>query len=156
MQREPLLIGGEESGGIGLQGFIPERDGILIILYFLEMLAKTGKGVDQLLTELHEEFGPRHFRRVDLKVAPEIGLALAAQIAKAPPAELFKEKNRVEAADGVKFFFADGSWILIRQSGTEPKMRLYAEGRTMAQVDELLAEAKKFVEAQTGYDFFRR
>ncbi len=150
MQREPLLIGGEESGGIGLQGFIPERDGILIILYFLEMLAKTGKSVEQLLAELYEEFGPRHFRRVDLKVAPEQGLPLTAQIAANPPAELFKEKNRVEAADGVKFFFADGSWILIRQSGTEPKMRLYAEGRTMAQVDELLAEAKKFVEARVG------
>ncbi len=93
MQREPFLIGGEESGGIALQGFIPERDGILIILYFLEMLAKTGKSVDQLLKELYAEYGERYFRRIDLKVDPAKGLALAAAIEcglhDLPPSRLF-------------------------------------------------------------------
>jgi phosphomannomutase len=67
MESESIIVGGEESGGIALQGFIPERDGILIILYFLEMLAKTGKSVDQLLQELYAEYGERYFRRIDLK-----------------------------------------------------------------------------------------
>jgi phosphomannomutase len=145
MQREPFLIGGEESGGIALQGFIPERDGILIILYFLEMLAKTGKTVDQLLQELYAEYGERYFRRIDLKVDPAKGLALAASIAEKQPADLFSARSRIEALDGVKFFLPDGAWILIRQSGTEPKMRIYAEGRTPAQVESLLEEARKYV-----------
>jgi phosphoglucomutase len=148
MQREPFLIGGEESGGIALKGFIPERDGILLILYFLEMLAKSGKSVDRLLQELYAEYGERYFRRIDLKVDPAKGLALAAAIAQDPPAALFASRSRIEALDGVKFFFTDGAWVLIRQSGTEPKMRIYSEGRTPAQVDTLLEEARRYVLSQ--------
>jgi phosphomannomutase len=139
MQSENLLIGGEESGGITVQGFLPERDGVLINLLLLEMMVKRGKDSLGLVRELHERFGEFHFRRRDFPVAPEKGGRQVGRLAERPPAEILGRKlEGVDTLDGTKLFLSDGSWLLFRQSGTEPILRVYCETPSRNDLDELI------------------
>ena len=151
MQREQVIIGGEESGGIAIQGYLPERDGILINLLLLEMIVKRGKSIQDLLRDLYGRYGEFHFRRRDFPVSPEVGLAQVAAFAKAPPPDLegFKVEG-VETLDGAKFLLAGGSWILFRQSGTEPSLRVYCEAPTRADTERLIATGVKALQATGG------
>jgi len=137
---EPVLIGGEESGGIGVAGHIPERDGILSALLLLEALATEEKPLGALLKELEAEVGPHCYRRLDLKLAGAgDGLELGKRIRAEPPARIEGlHVKEVQTVDGVKLVAEDGSWLLIRPSGTEPVLRLYAEAPTVDQVSQLL------------------
>jgi phosphomannomutase len=144
MCRENVLIGGEESGGIAVQGFLPERDGVLINLLLMEMMVKRGKTSLELLGELHQRFGEFHFRRRDYPVQPEAGKRRVEALAARPPAELARLKVAgVDTLDGCKIFFDGGSWILFRQSGTEPTLRVYCEAVSRAKVDELISAGMK-------------
>jgi len=139
MQHETVLIGGEESGGIAFQGFLPERDGVLINLLILEMLAKRGKTSQELLAELYDRFGEFHFRRIDFPVEPEKGIRQVNALAESPPEELAGFKvDRVDTLDGTKLLFDGGSWILFRQSGTEPSLRVYCEAPSLDDVDAMI------------------
>ncbi|HYO63339.1 MAG TPA: phosphoglucomutase/phosphomannomutase family protein [Pyrinomonadaceae bacterium] len=139
MLRENILIGAEESGGIGVQGHIPERDGILNSLLFLEAVVAAGKRPTELVAEMHREFGAFYFGRRDLHTEVAGGLALVAALADSPPAEVAgHEVVGVEKLDGTKLLFADESWLLFRQSGTEPVLRVYAEATSTAKRDALL------------------
>ncbi len=152
MQEESVLIGGEESGGIAVQGFLPERDGILINLLLLEMMVKRGKDSLELLKELYARFGEFHFRRHDFPVAPQKGLRQVANLAKNPPKTVMGLKvESVDTLDGVKLFFTDGSWLLFRQSGTEPSLRVYCETPDPASLDAFIeAGMKALGEADRG------
>ena len=152
MQTDEVLIGGEESGGMTVKGFLPERDGVLINLLLVEMMVKRGKDSLALLQELYERFGEFHFRRRDFPVAPEKGLKQVAAITARPPAELLGVKvTEVDTLDGTKLFLADGSWILFRQSGTEPSLRVYTETVSKARLDPLIeAGMKALGEADRG------
>lgn len=144
MLKDDILIGAEESGGIGVKGHIPERDGILNSLLFLEAIVAAGKPPSEMLRDLHREFGEFHFRRRDLKVETSTGQQLIARLSTARPAEFAGYPVAgVETIDGTKLLFEDESWLLFRQSGTEPMLRIYAEATTLAKVEELLTAAEK-------------
>jgi phosphomannomutase len=144
MLKEDILIGAEESGGIGVKGHIPERDGILNSLLFLEAIVTAGKPPSELLHELHQEFGEFHFGRRDLHIEVGQGMKLVKSLASQPPSEFARRKVRdVQTIDGVKLIFEDESWLLFRQSGTEPVLRIYAEAASINQVNLLLDEAQQ-------------
>jgi phosphomannomutase len=139
MLKDDILIGAEESGGIGVKDHIPERDGILNSLLFLEAIVTAGKPPSELLRELHREFGEFHFGRKDLHVETGLGQELIERLAKATPRELVGYRVvGVETTDGTKLLFDDESWLLFRQSGTEPMLRIYAEATSAAKTGELL------------------
>jgi phosphomannomutase len=144
MLKDDILIGAEESGGIGVKGHIPERDGILNSLLFLEAIVTAGKPPSEMLRELHQEFGEFHFGRKDLRVEPKVGQELSERLAKATPRALAGYNVAgVETTDGTKLLFDDESWLLFRQSGTEPMLRIYAEATSTTKCEELLAAGEE-------------
>jgi phosphomannomutase len=142
-------IGGEESGGIGIMDHIPERDGPLTGLLLLEVMAATGKGLRAVYEELCKEERPYEFTRVDLHVTQEVMDLALRRLRTTPPAEwMGRGVESTVTLDGFKFYLKDGSWILIRSSGTEPIFRLYAEAESQSAADGLVAAARKFVETK--------
>jgi len=152
MERE-ILIGGEESGGIGYSRFLPERDGVLNCLLLANVMAEEGKPLGQLVADLQREFGAHYYGRRDLHIAEEIKQA-AIQRARADDTRklgryaVIKKEN----LDGIKFFLdaptnGNGAeaWILFRASGTEPLLRLYCEAASPELVTEILSSAEQFV-----------
>lgn len=140
-----VLIGGEESGGIGFAGYLPERDGIANCLLFLEMIANSGMPLELLLEELDEEFGPHFQDRVDLVVGNPEEAAAKIERLKNHPEDLVKNVTHLETIDGLKLYREDGSWLMLRQSGTEPVVRIYAESSSSSQTDALLEIGRKFL-----------
>ena len=139
MLKEDILIGAEESGGIGVRGHIPERDGILNSLLLLEAVITAGKPPSELVREMHREFGEFYFGRTDTHKEVARGQKLVAMLAASPPDAVANETVRsVETLDGTKLLFADESWLLFRQSGTEPVLRIYSEATSIAKVNRLL------------------
>jgi phosphomannomutase len=140
MLKGDVLIGGEESGGISFQGHIPEGDGILMGLLLLEIVATSGVTLYELVEDLQEEVGPVYYQRTDLRLShPVSKQAMSHMLVVDAPAEIGGERiTGLSTVDGVKYLVADGSWLLIRPSGTEPVLRIYAEGRTPQMVKALL------------------
>lgn len=148
MLREEILIGAEESGGIGVRDHIPERDGILNSLLFLEAIVVSGKTPTELVKEMHREFGEFYFGRHDLHTEVARGLALVGTLATKPPVSIGQHKvQSVETLDGTKLIFADESWLLFRQSGTEPVLRVYAEATSKELMNTLLEEGCRIAES---------
>jgi phosphomannomutase len=144
MLNDDILIGAEESGGIGVKGHIPERDGILNSLLFLEAIITAGKTPTEMLRELHHEFGEFHFGRTDLVVEMEHGKQLLETLKQSPPANFAGLKvASIETTDGTKLVFEDDSWILFRQSGTEPMLRIYAEAADVPKMRVLLSAGEQ-------------
>ncbi len=124
-----VLLGAEESGGIGFPGHIPERDGIAAGLFLLEMLATERKSVNRLLADLEKQYGPHHYGRIDTHFPLEKRPALMEFLKQNPPHRLQRSPVvEVKTFDGVKFIARDSSWLMLRGSGTEPVLRIYAEG----------------------------
>jgi len=140
MLQGDVLIGGEESGGISFHGHIPEGDGILMGLLLLEIVATSGKTLYELVEDLLAEVGPAFYQRTDLRLSHPVSKdAMNRGLVEDAPAEIGGEKvTSISTIDGVKYLIADGSWLLIRPSGTEPVLRVYAEGRTPQMVQALL------------------
>ena len=139
MLKKDILLGAEESGGIGVKGHIPERDGVLNSLLFLEATVTAGKPPSQMLADLHREFGEFHFGRRDLHMPVSRGQALVAQLSQNPPADFGGfNVTKVETTDGAKLIFDDESWLLFRQSGTEPALRVYSEATSVGKMNALL------------------
>ena len=144
MLNDDILLGAEESGGIGVKGHIPERDGILNSLLFLEAIIVAGKAPAEMLRDLHREFGEFHFGRKDLQVETAVGQKLIERLAKATPPDLAGYAiTGVETTDGTKLLFADESWLLFRQSGTEPMLRIYSEATTVEKSNALLTAGEE-------------
>jgi phosphomannomutase len=139
MLREDILIGAEESGGVGVKGHIPERDGILNSLLFLETIIAAGKPPSELVREMHREFGEFYFGRRDLHIEVARGLRLLETLSVSPPVEIAGHTvHGYSHLDGMKFTFDDESWLLFRQSGTEPVLRIYSEATSVAKMNALL------------------
>lgn len=139
MIRGGVLLGGEESGGIGFAGHIPERDGILAGLIILELLATERKTINRLAANLEREFGPHRYARRDVRFPLEKRAALMEFCQTNPPAKLLGSPvARLENFDGVKYVARDTSWLMLRGSGTEPFLRIYAEARSDAAAQKLL------------------
>ncbi|HEY7616849.1 MAG TPA: phosphoglucomutase/phosphomannomutase family protein [Terriglobales bacterium] len=152
MERE-IVIGGEESGGIGYSRYLPERDGILNSLLLANVMAEERKPLGQLVADLQREFGPHYYGRRDLHIPEEVKQN-AIQRARADGTRVLGRYHvlRKEGLDGVKFFLDTPSngrgaeaWILFRASGTEPLLRVYAEAASPELVEEMLSSAEEFV-----------
>ena len=142
MLARDILMGGEESGGLGVKGHIPERDGILLGLLLLEAVAVSGKGLRQLLDETMDDIGHFYYQRIDRRIEDSAKEQLIAKLRSHPPTVI--DGMRVVAtnfSDGFKFIFESGDWLLIRPSGTEPVLRLYSEAGSLDQVERFLRQA---------------
>jgi phosphomannomutase len=152
MERE-ILMGGEESGGIGYSRFLPERDGVLNSLLLANAMAEQGKPLGQLVDDLQHEFGPHYYGRRDLHIPDEMKQGAIQRARSDNTQSLGKYKIlRKEQMDGVKFFLdaptnGNGAeaWALFRASGTERLLRLYTEAASKDLVAELLATGEQFV-----------
>jgi phosphomannomutase len=134
-----VLLGAEESGGIGFPGHIPERDGIAAGLMLLEMLATERVPVTRLVAGLEKEFGPHRYGRIDTHFPLEKRGALMQFLQQNPPEKLLRSPlAEVKTFDGVKFISKDSSWLMLRGSGTEPILRIYAESSSEANARKLL------------------
>ncbi len=149
MMSEDVLIGGEESGGISFKGHIPEGDGPIMGLLLVEMIAAWKKPLIELVNDLLAEVGPAFYERTDLRLSRPVAKAEMTEfLTKQAPAEVGGQKvAEVSQRDGVKYIMADDSWLLIRPSGTEPVLRVYAEGRTQEMVKALLQYGQKVAES---------
>jgi phosphomannomutase len=140
------LIGGEESGGIAIAKHVYERDGILSGLFLLEILATHRQPFSQILADLQKEAGPLHFVRKDLHLSDEKIVSLKTRLKESPPKTLLGRKvTREQLLDGFKYFLEDNSWLLIRPSGTEPLLRLYAEAPTVEVATKLIEEGESLI-----------
>ncbi len=139
MLKGGVLLGAEESGGIGFPGHIPERDGIAAGLMLLEMLATERVSVNILLAKLEKQFGPHRYGRIDIHYPLEKRASLMEFLKNNPPDNLLRSPLAdIKTFDGVKFVAADSSWLMLRGSGTEPVLRIYTETKTAAGVQKLL------------------
>ncbi len=139
MLKGDVLLGAEESGGIGFPGHIPERDGIAAGLMLLELLATERVPVNKLLAKLEKQFGPHRYGRIDTHYPLEKRASLMEFLQKNPPAKLLRSPLAgMKTFDGVKFVAQDTSWLMLRGSGTEPILRIYAEAKSDADVRKLL------------------
>ncbi len=143
MTTNDILIGGEESGGIGITSFLPERDGVYIGLLVLEIMARKRKTLAELVNELFEEYGFFCYNRLDLHVADERKQAIVSAAADGRLTSIAGlPVKSFSGLDGFKYHF-DGGWLLIRPSGTEPVLRLYCEADSREKVDRVLDFASK-------------
>ncbi len=144
------LLGGEESGGFAVRGHIAERDGILVGLLFADMMVKSGKPLSQILAGLEERVGPHAYARHDIHLPRETydadrGRVLETLQKNEPDEIAGVAVQRVRPDDGFKFYLADGSWVLLRASGTEPLIRIYSEAADSAAVDARLTALEDIV-----------
>src|SRR5438477_272339 len=137
-----ILIGGEESGGIGFGRFIPERDGVLSGLLVAECVAHFGLPLSTIVARMENEFGQLHYDRRDIHRPMEVNARLIERVRAGDLDDAFGDDFTTrEEKDGAKMNFADGSWILFRKSGTEPIIRIYSESPDASRVQKMLATA---------------
>ncbi|GGG92056.1 phosphoglucomutase/phosphomannomutase family protein [Silvibacterium dinghuense] len=154
MLEKDILIGGEESGGIGISRHLPERDGLLNSLLLANVMAEEGKTLGELVADLQAEYGEHQYGRIDLHIPDDIKNAAIARARAGVKEFAGMAVEHVETLDGIKFFLdnpeaktkpnAAKSWLLLRASGTEPLMRIYSESCSKESVQKLLEAGRKF------------
>ncbi|HVM32632.1 MAG TPA: phosphoglucomutase/phosphomannomutase family protein [bacterium] len=138
MAKEPILIGGEESGGLTVHGHVPEKDGILANLLMVEVMAQEGKTFGAILKGLYQEYGPIYGDRLNLRLKPGLREVMTAKLKDAPPREIAGVKVKdIVAKDGTQFILENDDWIMVRFSGTEPLMRCYMESHSPEGLEKL-------------------
>jgi phosphomannomutase len=154
MMNNDVLIGGEESGGISMRGHIPEGDGILMGLLLLEIMAEARAPLHEIVADLQSKYGPAHYARIDATLEQKLPKRDVVQrLVDAAPSHLAGENvNRVDTLDGVKYYLSDGSWLLIRPSGTEPVLRVYSEAHTPEMMKALLMAGADMGKQVIGQD----
>jgi phosphomannomutase len=142
-------MGGEESGGISIKGHIPEGDGVLMGLLILEVMAATRMPLHTLVEEIQTKYGPVHYKRTDMGLRHPVKKAELTKrlVNSAPDAIEGVGIERVATTDGIKYYLDDGSWLLIRPSGTEPVLRVYAEAPGEDRVAALLRFGESVAQA---------
>lgn len=145
MQREDILIGGEESGGIGFKGYIPERDGILSGLLLLEMMAYENKSITKIIEDVEKDFGKYCYKRTDIHYPNEYKQKLFQELRKNKIQSISGIRvARHDHSDGTRIMLQDGSWLIFRLSGTEPILRIYSESSSERRVNNLLNFGQNF------------
>ncbi|HZF39247.1 MAG TPA: phosphoglucomutase/phosphomannomutase family protein [Blastocatellia bacterium] len=146
VNQDKIIMGGEESAGLTVKGHFPEKDGILACLLVTEMVASRGASLGEMLEELFRKDGALYSERVGIKLTPEVKDRLQKRLSSDPPASIGGRRvAEVNRMDGVKYIFDDGSWILLRMSGTEPLVRCYAETNTKKDLEVLIETGSKFI-----------
>ncbi|MBT4510897.1 MAG: phosphoglucomutase/phosphomannomutase family protein [Chloroflexi bacterium] len=147
MAAEGALVGGEESSGFGYRGHIPERDGVLSALFILDLMAKTGKKPSELIEYLYSKVGPHHYHRSDIEFPAADRENIIRRLTDNMP-ELIGGVGVVEVntVDGYHFRLADGTWLLMRFSGTEPLLRIYSEAESLDRAEALVAEGRQILQ----------
>jgi len=146
MREKSAIIGGEESGGYSFRGHVPERDAILAGLYFLDFMVKTGKTPSQLLDYLYSKVGSHYYDRRDFHISAAKRKAIVRRLSSSLPKVLSGSNVvRIDTTDGFRFLLNDEAWLLIRFSGTEPLVRIYAEAESLEKVKLLLDEGKNLI-----------
>ena len=145
MLQGDVLIGGEESGGIGIKGHIPEGDGILMGLLLLEIMSEAGAPLHELVQDIQQIAGPVCYERSDLRLRHPVAKSeMVARLTDgAPPSIGGVAIKEIDTLDGIKYGLEDESWLLIRPSGTEPVLRVYAEAPTPDMVKALLEHGEQ-------------
>ena len=146
MLQEDVLVGGEESGGIGVTGHIPERDGIANSLLLIEAVGRAGVPLNEIFESIQREVGWVHaYDRLDLRLTTNLNKDLAmSSLRQLSNSFLGRAINSVERRDGIKINLEGGAWLLVRASGTEPLLRIYCEAQTVGEVAQILDGAKQF------------
>jgi phosphomannomutase len=141
MEKEDILTGGEEAGGMGVKGYIPERDGTVAGLLLIEMMVYRNKNILKILNDMEKQFGRYYYVRNDMQLAKQITLRKEDM-----PEELLGRKVvEIKDYDGIKLICSDESWLMFRGSGTEPIMRVYAEAKSQPQAKKLLEFGSRFI-----------
>jgi phosphomannomutase len=145
------IMGGEESGGFGFAGHIPERDGVLAGLFLLDLMIKLNKSPSQLIAYLYSLVGPHYYDRIDVQLLPEQRDAAIARVKSSKPEQIAGLKvTHIDTLDGFRYVLEDGGWLLIRFSGTEPLIRIYTETTNHALVQAILADGQKLAGLEKG------
>jgi phosphomannomutase len=146
MVHEDVLVGGEESGGIAVKGHIPERDGIYDGLLMYEFMTKTGKTLKELCEEVYEIVGRFYYDRNDLHIDNDLKNDIIKKATDGGYTKFGKYSfNRIETTDGIKYHLDNGGWIMLRASGTEPVLRVYAEGNSKEETLDILEDVKRTI-----------
>jgi alpha-D-glucose phosphate-specific phosphoglucomutase len=146
MMQKKAIIGGEESGGYGFRGHIPERDAMLAGLCFLDFMVKTGKRPSQLLNYLYSKVGPHYYERIDSHIPKGKRQAIIDRLTSGSIDTIAATGvTKVDTTDGFRFFLGNESWLLIRFSGTEPLVRIYSEAESLERARVLLDEGKRLI-----------
>ncbi|MCH8346437.1 MAG: phosphoglucomutase/phosphomannomutase family protein [Chloroflexi bacterium] len=144
MRETDAIIAGEESGGYAFRGHLPERDGIVSGLYFLDLMARRNKGAADLVAELFDKVGPHYYDRLDIEMSPQERTRMESRLAGLRPQTIAGMKvTAIDRTDGLRFRLGDGAWALIRLSNTEPLMRIYTEVPREELVTKVLSEVRE-------------
>jgi phosphoglucomutase len=145
INEDKIVIGGEESAGLSIKGHYPEKDGILACLLAAEAVAARGASLTDQLKELYGRVGKLESGRIGIRLTPDLMKSLGDKLQEDPSEIGGRRVERTNRMDGVKFIFADGSWLLMRPSGTEPVVRIYAESESATDLEVLLEQGHKFL-----------
>ncbi len=145
INQDKIFLGGEESAGLSIRGHYPEKDGILACLLAAEAVAARGASLQEQLAELYKRVGRLEAGRIGVRLTPEVQAALAEKLQQDPAEIGGRRIARTNRLDGVKFIFDDGSWLLLRPSGTEPLVRIYAETESAQDLEVLLEQGRKYL-----------
>ncbi len=138
METQDIVAGGEEAGGMGVKGYIPERDGSVAGLLLIEMMVYRNKNILKILNETEKQFGRYYYVRADQHLEKQVELKKDLM----PKEILGKIVAEVKDYDGIKLILSDGSWLMLRGSGTEPLMRVYAEAKNLSLAKKILEVGK--------------
>ncbi len=145
IKEDKIVLGGEESAGLSIRGHLPEKDGILACLLVAEAVARRGQTVKQQLKALFEKVGPCYTTRINLALDPPVKERLLEKLQRDYDKFDSRKVAKIDRTDGLKMISEDGSWVLMRPSGTEPVVRVYCEAPSQTELDRLIASAKAFV-----------
>ena len=145
INRDEIILGGEESAGLSIRGHYPEKDGILACLLAAEAVAARGTSLTEQLEDIYRRVGRLESGRIGVRLTPEIAAKLKDKLAREPNEIAGRKIDSINRMDGVKFLFASGAWMLMRPSGTEPMVRIYAESESAADLERLLEEGRSYL-----------
>ena len=146
INKDEIILGGEESAGLSIKGHYPEKDGILACLLAIEAVTVRHATLTEQLESIYQRVGKLENARIGVKLTPDVAEKLKEKLAQEPTELAGRKIDKINRIDGVKFLFADGnSWMLMRPSGTEPLVRIYAESESKQDVDALLEAGRKYL-----------
>jgi len=145
INKDEIILGGEESAGLSIRGHYPEKDGILACLLAAEGVAARGASLTEQLNDLYRKVGKLESGRIGVKLTPEVAAKLKEKLAQEPTEIGGRKVENINRMDGVKFLFGNDAWMLMRPSGTEPMVRIYAESESRKDLEELLEQGRKYL-----------